>query len=240
MRLMILALALAAAPARAGDWTDAAAGPAYRAVETVSDGVYGLLRFSLFDPLLPDRLSQRLGDAPEESSYAGFSVELKSREERAWRAALESRPLGEAATPAAVSDWSRRTFRSETSAAGDALAQSLAARYQIARFGRDSGDFASDFRNWDADFLASAALFGGAYVYLAGLRADWTAGPLLVALDVKPGSALRGQIESGECAGLASLRLSPRGSPFSLRTDWGVHGARLASERVGLGYSLAF
>ena len=40
--------------------------------------------------------------------------------------------------------------------------------------------------------------------------------------------------------GLAALTLSRRGSPVSVKTEWGVKDGRMASERVGVNYSTRF
>ena len=82
-------------------------------------------------------------------------------------------------------------------------------------------------------------MLGGAYLYAAGLRADWTAGAVRVDLDSPAGPALASTARNGE-GRVAELRLSPRGSPLSLKTSWGLRGGRLASDTVGLGYSKRF
>ena len=241
MRKIALASALIAAalPASAEGWSDAAARPAYRAVETLSDGAYSLLRGSLFTPLLPGRLSQRMSAVPVTDSYSVFSAELKRRQERAAHRDAESLPLG-AATPAALAEWRERALSAHRDAALDALAETLVGRYQLDRFGRDSGDYAAQSGHWDREFMTSAILLGGSYAYLAGIRADWTAGSARFGLDLKPGSALRGAFENGAGEDLADLRVSPRGTPLCLKTSWGLRNGRARAQKVGLSYARRF
>ena len=75
MRKIALALTLLAAalPVSAEGWTDAAARPAYSAVEKLSDGVYVLLRCDPFTPLLPQRLSRKTSSVPAGDSYPAFT-----------------------------------------------------------------------------------------------------------------------------------------------------------------------
>ena len=227
----------ASAPCRAEDWADAAR-PVYRGVEGVVDGVYGLIRGHLFSAMLPGRLSRRMSAVPVGSSEAIFAERLRARQERATRRVLESRPS--ASGPAALAEWQDSALRAHTTVVTDAFADTLIRRYQLERFGKDSGAYARDPRNWDPEFLSCAAVFGGAYLYVAGLRTDWNMGPVRVGLDARPGAALRSAAQNGEGRGLAMLTLSRRGSPLSLKTEWGVAGGRMTGERVGLNYSTRF
>jgi len=240
MRRTVLALTLAAAafPVSAEGWTDAAARPAYRAVETVSDRVYGLLRGDLFTPLLPGRLSQKMSSVPVADSYPAFTAELRRRQERAARKNAETLPS--ATNPVAQTAWRERALSAHREAALDALAQTLLSRYHLDRFGKDSSEYASHGEHWDREFVTSGIILGGAYAYLAGVRAGWTAGPAHIGLDLRPGRTLQTSVEDGAGSGLASLSISPRGTNISLRTDWGVRGGHALAERVGLAYAQRF
>lgn len=235
--LLALLLVAAAGPARGDDWD--AARPMYRGVERVADRVYGLMRGHLFSAMLPGRLSSRMATAPSASSDALFATRMARRQARVRERVIEARPLGQASTPAALAAWRHTAISAQTAAVTDALADTLVARYQLQRFGEDSGRYALDPRNWDAEFLASAGVLGGAYLYAAGLRADWTAGPVRVDLDSPAGPALASAARSGE-GRVAELRLSPKGSPLSLRSAWALRGGRLASDQVGVGYTTRF
>ncbi|MDX6769384.1 MAG: hypothetical protein SF051_07615 [Elusimicrobiota bacterium] len=226
-----------AGPARADDWD--AARPVYRGFERVADRFYGLMRGHLFSAVLPGRLSRRMSATPAASSDAVFARRMARRQDRARVRILEARPLGQASTPAALAVWRDTALSAQTAAVTDALADTLVTRYELERFGQDSGRYALDPRNWDAEFLASATVLGGAYLYAAGLRADWTAGAVRVDLDSPAGSALASAARSGE-GRLVELRLSPRSSPLSLKSAWGLRRGRLASEQVGLAYTTRF
>lgn len=232
----VLLLALAG-PARADDWD--AARPVYRGVERVADRVYGLMRGHLFSAVLPGGLSRRMAAAPAASSDAVFAQRMARRQERVRQKVYETRPLGQASSPAALAGWRDAAISAQTAAVTDALADTLVFRYELQRFGEDSGRYALDPRNWDAEFLASAGVLGGAYLYAAGLRADWTAGPVRFDLDSPAGPALASAARSGE-GRVAELRLSPKGSPLSLRSAWGLRAGRLASDLVGVGYTTRF
>lgn len=232
----VLMLSLAG-PARAQDWD--AARPVYRGVERVADRVYGLMRGHLFSAVLPGRLSRRMTAAPAQSSDLVFTARMARHQDRARVRILEARPLGQASSPAALAAWRDTAMSVQTTAVADALADTLVSRYQLERFGRDSGRYALDPRNWDPGFLASATVLGGAYLYAAGLRADWTAGALRVDLDSPAGPALASAARNGE-GRVAELRLSPRSSPLSFKTAWGLRGGRFANEQVGLAYSARF
>lgn len=242
MRKIALALTLAAAalPVSAEGWTDAAAHPAYSAVEKLSDGVYGLLRGDLFTPLLPQRLSQKMSSVPVGDSYTAFTAEMRRRQELAARRNAETIPVGSASHPASQTEWRERAFAAHREAALDALASTLLRRYQLDRFGKDSGEYAANSGHWDREFVTSGLLLGGAYAYFAGVRAGWNAGPAHIGLDLRPGQALKTSVENGSGSGLASLRISPRGTNFALRTDWGVRGGHALAERVGLAYTRRF
>lgn len=242
MRKVLAALLLAAAalPSRAGSWSKTAVHPAYHAVESLSDRVYGLLRGDLFTPLLPGRLSRKLSAVPVSDSYPAFTAELRRRQEHAARRDAETLPTGSAATPQAQDAWRRKALVAHTEAALDALAHTMLSRYHLEAFGRDSSDYAAQGANWDRELVTSGVLFVGAYTYLVGMRAGWNAGPAHIGLDLRPGSALRGAARSGTGSGLASLRISPRAGGLTLRTDWGLRGGHALAERIGLSYARRF
>jgi hypothetical protein len=223
MRWLGLAVLLAAAPAAAADWS-----VPYGAVEAVSDGVYGLLRGQFFAAVLPQGLSRQMSRAPNGSSYAAFARRLRRNQDEAERRIVTTRPTG------------AQALSIETTVVADALADSLIGRYQLEKFGRASGAYASQARNWDPEFIASAAVLGGAYLYAAGLRADWTMGPVRVDLDTKPGAALRSALESGEGRSLLALSLRPKDSPLAARFEGGLSSGRATGERYGLSYSQRF
>lgn len=238
-KLLLLAIGLAvSSPARGGDWADAAARPGFSAAQGVSDGVYNLLRGHLFLSLLPGGLSRRMSEVPQASSYDLFSGKMRARQEAASRRLVESRPKDALDTPAAWSSWRRRAFSEETGMLTDSFADAMVERYALERFGRDSGSYASHLQNWDPRFLACAAVLGGAYVYAAGLRADWLIGPVRVDLDTKSGAALRSALEGGDGRGLVSLSLSRRS--VSLRAEAGLSRGRSAAERLSLSYTARF
>lgn len=237
-RALAAALVLAlAGPARAEGWD--AARPMYRGMERVADRVYGIVRGHLFSAVLPGNLSRRMAPAPAGSSDGVFAQRMARRQERARVRILEARPVGQASTPAALASWRDAAMSVQTTAVADAFADTLVHRYQLQRFGEDSGRYALDPRNWDAEFLASATVLGGAYLYAAGLRTDWKAGAFRVDLDSPAGPALASAARSGE-GRVAELRLSPLRSPLSLKTAWALRGGRFASESVGLGYTTRF
>lgn len=236
--LLAAALLLAfTSPARGDDWD--AARPVYRGFERVADRVYGLVRGHLFSAMLPGGLSRRMAAAPAASSDAVFARRMSRRQERARVRVLEARPVGQGASPAALAAWRATAISAQSTAIADALADTLVARYELQRFGEDSGRYALDPRNWDAEFMASATVLGGAYLYAAGLRADWTAGAMRVDFDSPAGPALAATARSGD-GRLAELRLSPKASPLSLKTTWALRAGRLASEQVGLAYTARF
>lgn len=238
-KVSLLALLLiGAGPARAEGWGEAAK-PVYRGVEAVSDRVYGLMRGHLFTALLPGRLTRHMGAVPAASSETLFVQELDRRQERAARRILDSRPGAAQAGPTAMNAWRDAALREQTSVLTDALADALIGRYQLESFGRASGDYATKTSNWDPEFLASATVLGGAYVYAAGLRTDWTLRGLRVDFDTVNGMGLRAAAERGE-GRLGELALSPKGSPVALRSEWSLRQGRLANTRVGLTYAAKF
>ena len=78
---------------------------------------------------------------------------------------------------------------------------------------------------------------GGAPVTPTLPAATLTASPEETA---RPGEAVQRAIQTGNARGLAELSFSRRGSPFSLRTEWGVKDGRAAAEKIGVRYAARF
>ena len=211
--------------------------PVYRLAETLSDGVYGLMRGHLFSALLPRRLTGKMARAPRRDSYGVFRARLSRTHARAARRAMDARPDGQAATPAAQAEWRRLVRDEEVDALADAFASTLVERYELERFGRDSGAYALDPGNWEPRFLASASVLGSAYLWAAGVDADWDAGPVRVGVRLAPGWRWRMAADGGGRR-LAGIELSRRGSPLSLRAEWGSSGP--AAERTSLVWERRF
>lgn len=236
--LLVLAALTMTASAQAVDWTDSAR-PVYRGFERVADGVYGLVRGHLISAVLPGGLSRRMSAVPVSTSDAVFAERLKYRQGRAADRLLETRPVG----PMGLGDaaaWERGAVNAHVTAVSDAMFDALVRRYQLERFGKDSGAYASNLENWDAGFMASSAVLGSAYLYVAGLRTDWTMGPVRVDFDTKSGGALRAALQGGEKHGLCVIALRRTGSPLSLKTEWGMTAGRFGAEKIGLNYSTRF
>lgn len=234
---LLALLVTSAGPARAEGWGEAAK-PVYRGVEAVSDRVYGLMRGHLFTAVLPGRLTRHMGAVPAKSSEALFVERLDRRQERAARRILDSRPGAAQAGPSAMNAWRDSALREQTAVLTDALADALIGRYELERFGRASGDYATNRGNWDPEFLASATVLGGAYMWAAGLRTDWTLWGLRVDFDTVTGAGLRAAAD-GE-GRLGEVALSRKGSPLALRTEWSLRDGRLANSRVGLTWASRF
>jgi hypothetical protein len=238
MKALAISLLLLAPGAHADDWAESVQ-PMYRGVEAVADGVYGLVRGHLISAVLPGGLSRRMSAVPVSTSDKIFAERLRYRQEKAARRMIEERPVGPMG-PAETAAWQKSAFNAHATVVTDAMADALVRRYQLERFGKDSGAFAANISNWDPEFMASAGILGSAYLYVAGLRTDFNVGPLRVDFDTRPGSAIQGAIQNGDAHGLAALTLSRRGSPLSFKSEWGVKDGRMASEKVGVNYAARF
>lgn len=203
--------------------------PAYRVVERVSDGVYGFMRGTLFTSVLPRRLTRDMASAPRQDSYAAFRAELAKNQSRARRRIIDARPEGAAASPAALAKWRSLARDEEQDALAGAFASTMVDRYKLEAFGESSGAYAKDRRNWEPGFLAPAAVLGGAYLWVAGVDAGWKVGPARVGLRLAPGWRWRA---AGQARRLASVELSARDTPFSVRADWGGSGPEAESVTV--------
>ena len=242
MHLACFSLILMTAPLRAEDskapaWIDAAAQPTYQTAEKIADGLYGFVRSDLIGPLLPESLNSGIDAAPNDDSYATFMTALSARQTRAARRDWEALPAQGAVSAAVLGGYFTDSMARHRDAVLDAFAASLASRYRVKRFGRDSGDLLRDPENWSADVLASATLFGGAYAYFAGVRTDLDAGPVQVGLDLAPGASLKAAALSSDSRRLARVSLSPRNSSLSFYGEW---GASLSADRVGASWSSRF
>lgn len=227
-------LALALVPARAAELPESAR-PAYRFAENLTDGVYGILSAPLNAAFAPKRgASPRLEAVSAESSEARFAEELSRKQDRAGRAILDAMPRGSVGA-AELGAWRARAVSEETKAASDALAATFAERYGLLRFGRDADRWAREGGNWDARTAASTVVLGGAYAFVAGLRGRLVEGPAQVDFDLNAGRAWLG----GD-ARLATVRLSPRGSPLFVRAELGSRGGRAACDEVGAGWTGRF
>jgi len=238
MKFLALLLLVLASPSRSEDWAESAR-PVYRGVEAVADGVYGLVRGHLISAVLPGNLSRRMSAVPVGTSDAIFAERLRRRQERAVYRLIELRPVGNVG-PAETAAWQRRAVGAHVTAMSDAVMDALVRRYQLERFGQDSGAYASNIENWDPEFLVSAGALGGAYLYMAGLRTDWTMGPVRVDFDTATGMALRAALQGGTGSGLAAISLRRKDSPLSLRTEWGLTAGKFATEKIGVNYSARF
>lgn len=206
---LLAALMLLPAPAAA----EAPAGRStFRAAETVSDGAYAVLRRGVFGTLLPARLAGRMGRAPKGDSYDAFRARL------------------------ARADWSGAAAEDKTGRVADAFVDTLVERYQLEAFGKAAGAYALDPANWEARFLASASVLGGAYLWAAGAGAEVDAGPATLGLRLSPGWRWRAAAEGGE-GRLVAVSVSPRGTNVSFGAE---RGARPGSERATASWTARF
>jgi hypothetical protein len=219
-----------ALPARA-EWSGR---PAYRALEKVSDGVYGFMRGTLTSTL-PRRLTRDMAAAPERDSYEVFREEFSRRHDGAVARIRAAKPTAAVDGPSAQAAWRGYAAEQEQDALLGAFAETMVGRYKLESFGENSGAYAKDRRNWDASFLAPAAVFGGAYLWVAGVDAGWRAGPARVGLRVAPGWRWRA---AGGARRLATVELSPAGSALKLSADWGGSGPE--AEAVALNWTRRF
>lgn len=208
--------------------------PAYRALEKVSDGVYGLMRGTL-RTTLPSRLSRDMAAAPEQDSYETFRRELGRRHEGAAARIRSARPASAVDSPQSQSRWRTYAAEQEQDVLLGAFAETMVGRYRLEAFGESSGSYAKDRRNWEPGFLAPAAVFGGAYLWVAGVDAGWDAGPARVGLRLAPGWRWR---SAPGARRLATVELSPARSELKLSAAWGGSGP--AAETVALNWTRRF
>jgi hypothetical protein len=218
--------------------------PAFRAVESISDGVYDVMRLRLARLLLPRALSSDLSGLPREESFGRFSRNLSRRQERYMDRARQSYPNQQVDgryDERRMAQWRRWVIEQQQTVVFNALEQTLLERYALERFAQDSESYVTHPSRWDPSFLMTAGIVGGALVYTHGLNADATIADWRVAVNLRAGDAFRRAIQSGDVThGLASVELGPRGSPWSASVDWGADHGRLIAERVGVDYRLRF
>ena len=120
--LMLLAV-LCSVPARASDWLmDRSARdseisrslrgtfrPAFKAVETLSDGVYDFMRARVVGAILPSQLARGIARAPQDDSFSRFTRHLKTREgryvDRLRQAYPATGPAGSRIDQRRLDDW---------------------------------------------------------------------------------------------------------------------------------------
>ena len=219
--------------------------PAYRFVEAVSDGIFDFARLHVVGALLPGRLTRSLKAAPRKDSTPLFERNLHDKETRYLARARAAYPMtGEgarSASPESLRAWRFWAAGEQVSVAVDALGDTLTERYQLEFFGRSSGDYAKDKRNWDPGFLSMAGLLGGAFVYLNGMHAAATVGRLKFAVDLPSGVRFQRALQGGgNSRSLAGFELGLKDTPLTLSTEWALADGRLRSERVGLNYILRY
>lgn len=225
------------------DFLEASAAPAYHAVERLSDGFFSVVRSHLIGSLFPSRLARHLGDAPRAGSFSTFAARFREKESRFLGRASAGYPApdrGGLRSPAKVAAWQAHLAEGQFSVLTESLGDSLLQRYKLRAFGRRSGRYAADRRNWDPGFLAMAGLVGSAILYIDGLHTDVQVRGLKAALDLRPAMKLRRAFEAGAGSRLAGLELSYRSCPVALQADWGLKAGRLAAERIGLRYALKY
>lgn len=220
--------------------------PAYRLVEGVSDGVYNFMRSHLIGTLLPDRLTRSLRRSPSGDSCALFDEQLGRKEYRYLERLRDSYPTSDGSaggrySPDRSAEWRSWAASEQVSVVIDSFRETLLERYQLEVFGRSSGRYAKDRRNWDPGFLTMAGILGGTFVYLNGLHTDAHLGKMRLGIDLRAGMKIREDLQSG--AGtrrLAGLELGYKDKPLTLATEWGTERGNLRNERFGLKYRLSY
>jgi hypothetical protein len=217
------------------DWNSAAQ-PVYASAENFTDAAFSLVQKPLAF-LLPGRSADRFGEDSGESSYDQFARQLKNKQNRADEIIAQSMPVGPVSS-AALAAWRGRVVGEERKALTDSFAATFAARYGLNRFNPLAPD--PDAGAWDAGRLASTALFGSVYAYVAGLRADFRAGPVKVDVDVASGARVVQEWANGRGGRLATVRVSRGDSPLSLAAEWGARDGRADRESLALDYTRRF
>jgi hypothetical protein len=243
-RLSVLFL-LAAVPARAAvpGAVEGVTRPAYRVVERVTDGVYDALRSYFMGGVLPDRLSRGLEQSPNTDSYDLFANELSRRESRAVARLREAYPVvaaGQSPSTDQMNRWRSQVVQEQMEVVLDSFKDSIIERHRLESFGRYSGQYAKDRRNWSPDFLVPASILGGAFLYVNGMRADLRLKDLRVELSLRSGMLLREALNGAAAPRLAGIELGYRDRPLKVTADWGMARNRRPEERVGLRYSLRY
>lgn len=242
--LSVLLLA-ASAPARAelSGAVEDVARPAYRVVETVTDQVYDALRSYFIGGVLPGRLSRGLESSPTGDSFGLFEKQFSRQQARGFERLRGDYPVvrpGDAASPSELRRWRDEVADEEMTVVVDSLRDALIERHRLEVFGRYTGDYARDSRNWEPDFLVPAGILGSAFLYVNGMHASGHVAGLSVGLDLRSGLRLRDALGGAAAPRLAGVELGYRDHPLKLTADWGLAAGRRPDERVGLRYSLRY
>jgi len=242
--LSVLILATAGpAKAELAGAVDDVARPAFHVVESVTDQVYDALRSYFVGGVLPGRLTRGLESSPTVDSYDLFSREVSRRESRTLDRLRSDYPVlrpGESETPGQLNQWRGEVVDEEVSVLIDSAKDALIERHRLESFGRYTGDYAKDQRNWDADFLVPAGILGGAFLYLNGMHADAHVRGFDLGVDLRSGLKLREALAGAAARRLAGLEVGYHGSPLKVTADWGLAAGRRADESLGLRYSLRY
>lgn len=230
------------------EFTDSLAGavtPAFKVVQGISDRMYNLMRWHLIDTILPDGLTRNLHASPLRDSSNLFNQRLFGNEaryiERLRQDFLLRRGADALYDPTQSRDWRAWAAAEQASVIVDAFKDTLIDRYELERFGRTSGDYASDRRNWNPGFLTMAGVLGGAFLYLNGVHAGTEIGRLKLGIDLPSGAKLREALQTGFSRnGLAALEFGFKNSPLTVATQWGLRAGNLRSDRVGVKYHIRY
>lgn len=214
-----------------GGTVSGAANPAFRLAQGVSDGVYNFMRSHLISAILPEGLTRSLRRAPQGDSYTLFKKHFHDNEVRALRRWAAAPPTQDA------------TLATEEQVAVliDSFQDTMLGRYDLQLFGKATGQYAKDRRNWDAGFLTMAGIMGGAFLYLNGLRADAAVGPMRLGIDLRAGHKLRRALQGAANASrVAGLELGYKDHPLTLAAQLGLSRGSLQAESFGLNYRFRY
>ena len=220
--------------------------PAYRIVEGFSDGVYDFMQSLVISNALPKGLDSELSRTPEKDSYGLFQDHFQKKEIRYLERLAEAYPTRQDVqtgyyNPAQLEAWSARAKEEQLSVVVDSLRDTLAERYRLELFGRQSGNYAKDRRNWDPAVLAMSGIVGGAFAYLNGIHTTAHLADFNLGMDMRAAMRMR-QTAAGDALAsrAASLELGYKDSPLSLATDWDAGRGGLYGERYVMKYRLRY
>lgn len=230
---------------RVGSAVSEAMHPAYVFAEGISDGIYRMLRSHLIAAVLPDAMARNLGRSPRKDSQAQFESNLHRGETRYLQRVRDAFPEHHEADvqagDARLRQWQTWAGEEQLSVLIDAFRDTMVQRHDLEGFGKASGRYALDSRNWDPSFLATAGILGGAFLYVNGLHASTRVGAVHLGLDVRSGLKIRNSMrEEGDLTRLAGLELGYKDKPLRLATEWGLNRGNFRNEQVGLKYSLRY
>lgn len=214
-----------------GGTVSGAASPAFRAAQGVSDGLYNFMRSHLINAVLPEGLTRSLRRAPQGDSYALFREKFHQNEVRALRRWAAAPPTQDASL----------ATEEQMGVLVDSFQDTMLGRYDLELFGRASGKYAKDRRHWDAGFLTMAAVMGGTFLYLNGLRADASLGSLRLGIDLRAGHTLKRALEkSSDASRVAGLELGYKDHPLTVAAQLGLSRGQPQAETVGLNYRFRY